>query len=214
MYVQENTDMDDQEKNEPLSAVLKQFRKHNQISQESLARHLDMSWKTIARYEAGEPLSAASILRLIKFCETLQQERFAQLFRRAYVSEIGSGGIDIALVAESQLVIVAGLLNAVSGAVSDLEVKQLLYDAIQGIFSARKKLNRILPLRPDIDDKEWKEEVEAQEDRAALRNAIPTKQKIESSKPPSERDPKNASIKSALVWVDLLKSLDAPEFKP
>jgi DNA-binding transcriptional regulator YiaG len=158
MSGQENTDMDVLKNNEVLGDTIKRLRATTKLSQEGLGRELNLSWKTVARYETGAELSGDSMLKLIAFCERFKLEDFAQIFRHAYVEEMGAAGERIAYQGFVQLHSAAFAMAEIASKSSEQSVRELAGEADRLIGAAIKKLRRVLPIQSELESIEWRHE--------------------------------------------------------
>lgn len=146
-------------KTEPLSDVIKRLRSKMKLSQEGLARELALSWKTIARYEQGAPISADSTIRLVEFCERNGVEEFAVPFRRHYFSQLSEEGVRRAIAASFELESATTLLALTADDAKDQRLEEILRFVVDSLFIARKHLEAVLPLRSPLESSEYETSV-------------------------------------------------------
>ncbi len=121
------------------------------LSQEALARDLEVSWKTIARYEGNMPPAGGGLLRLIHYAESKGLEDIAAKFRYAYVSGIGPKAIGNLDLAWEELWIAEALMEDLKSlCVSPLEQRYI--NKVRVLLGAvRARLVTVLPFKEVMD---------------------------------------------------------------
>lgn len=136
---------------EPIQNTIRAMRERLGLSQEALARELEVSWKTIARYEGSMPPAGGALLRLIHYAESKELEDVAAKFRHAYVSGIGPRSIANLHLAWEELQIAQALLRDLSSlCASDLEQRYIQKIRLM-IGMARARLINVLPFKESLE---------------------------------------------------------------
>lgn len=133
---------------EPTGDTIRAMRESLKLSQEALARELEVSWKTISRYEGAMPPNGGALLRFISYAESKGLEDFAAKFRRAYVSEVGERGTSRIAAAWESLVFTILVIRDLKEASTSPEESVKLDELLLLVIDALRNLAGVLPIIP------------------------------------------------------------------
>lgn len=128
-------------------------------SQEQLARELDLSVRTVARYESDNPPTGGSLLPLISYAEGHGVEEAAAILRGAYLNEMRGVWLKI-VEAQRDIHELMTIAEEIAGspAVSGLPLEQRAYlDRILGLTKSLWKTILFLNPYPEHAEKVRKE---------------------------------------------------------
>ena len=131
----------------PVQQTVREMRDSLGLSQEALARELDLSWKTISRYEGEMPPNGGGLLRLIRFAEKKGLEEFAVRFRQAYIQEIGEHGIRRLAAAYEDVLAMGARLSKLARKSRSKEDSQLLHELMILQMQVGMALMGLLPFK-------------------------------------------------------------------
>jgi transcriptional regulator with XRE-family HTH domain len=125
------------------------------FSQEALARDLELSWRTVNRYEGDSPPTGPALIRLIDFAERKNCEEAATALRRAYIADMKGEGLH--LIFQACVKINNSLRELVDMAKTESDPAKNVRIASVGqeLTVAFSALVKVLPFNPETHELEW-----------------------------------------------------------
>ena len=145
-------------KNAAVQNAIRSLRSSLGYSQEALARALDLSWRTVARYEGDSPPSGAALIRLIDFAEKQQCDQVAVALRQAYVSDMKGEGLQFVFDAFVRINTSIEKLQQLAKSQSEFVNRSELEAIVRDLDAALQLLVKVFPTNPETGSLEWEKE--------------------------------------------------------